>query len=78
MVAVPAERAVTSPVDELMVATDVLEDCQLPPVAVDVKLEVDPIHSAWVPLSVPALGGAVTVTDRVAVAVAQPPVPATL
>ena len=60
---------------EAMVAS--LED-QKPPDAVERRVVVPPMHSDCVPLIVPALGGAVTVTDRVAVAVAHPPVPATL
>ena len=74
----PGVSAVTKPVAELMVATDVFDELQMPPVVVEVKLVVLLTHRACVPLRVPADGGAVTVTDRVAVAVAQPPVPATL
>ena len=74
----PGVSAVTKPVAELMVATDVFDELQMPPVVVEVKLVVLLTHRACVPLRVPAAGGAVTVTDRVAVAVRQPPVPATL
>jgi hypothetical protein len=42
MVAVPAVRAVTNPVVALMVATELLEELQVPPVAVEVKVEVEP------------------------------------
>jgi hypothetical protein len=77
-VAVPGASAVTRPVVELMVATEVLEEDQVPPVAIEVKVEEDPTQSDWVPLSVPAEGVAVTVTDRVAVAVRQPPDPGTV
>ena len=43
--AVPGASAVTRPVVELMVATEVLEEDQVPPVAVEVKVEVDPTQS---------------------------------
>ena len=51
---------------------------QIPPFTVEAKVEVPPIQMAWVPLKVPALGGAVTVTVLVSVALAQPPVPVTV
>jgi hypothetical protein len=78
MVAVPGVSAVISPVVELIVATVVLEEDQVPPVAVEVKVEVEPTQSDCVPVRVPAVGAAVIVTERVAVAVRQPPVPGTV
>jgi len=78
MVAVPAVKPVTSPVVALTVATaGVLLD-QAPPVTVEVKVDVPLTQMPWLPLRVPAVGAAVTVTVRVAVALAQPPVPTTV
>ena len=75
MVAVPAVKPVTIPVVALTVATaGVLLD-QEPPVMVEVKVDVPLTQMLWFPLSVPAVGAVVTVTVRVAVALAQPPVP---
>ena len=75
MVAVPAVKPVTRPVVALTVATaGVLLD-QEPPVMVEVKVDVPLTQMLWFPLSVPAVGAVVTVTVRVAVALAQPPVP---
>ena len=75
MVAVPAVKPVTRPVVALTVATaGVLLD-QEPPVMVEVKVGVPLTQMLWFPLSVPAVGAVVTVTVRVAVALAQPPVP---
>jgi len=75
MVAVPAVKPVTRPVVALTVATaGVLLD-QEPPVMVEVKVDVPITQMLWFPLSVPAVGAVVTVTVRVAVALAQPPVP---
>jgi len=78
MVAVPAVNAVTNPVAAFTVATDVLLLLHVPPDTVDVYVSVEPTHKFWLPLNVPALGGAVTVTVRVAVASAHPPVPVTV
>ena len=78
MVAVPAVKPVTRPVVALTVATaGVLLD-QAPPVTVEVKVDVPLTQMSWLPLRVPAVGAAVTVTVRVAVALAQPPVPTTV
>ena len=50
----------------------------VPPPTVEVNV-VEPVkHIACVPLNVPALGGAVTVTVVDAVSFAQPPVPVTI
>jgi len=78
MVAVPAATLVTRPVEALMVATPVALLDQLPPEMVEAKVVVPETQTVWVPLRVPAEGAAVTVTVRVAVALAQPPVPATV
>jgi hypothetical protein len=55
-----------------------LELVQVPPGIVEIKLVEKPIHIACVPLRVPALGIAETVTERELVALGQPPVPATV
>ena len=78
MVAVPAVKPVTRPVVALTVATaGVLLD-QDPPVMEELKVVVPLTQILWFPLSVPAVGAVVTVTVRVAVALAQPPVPTTV
>jgi len=78
MVAVPAATPVTRPVEVSMVATAGVLLVQLPPEMVDTKVDVPFTQISSVPLSVPAVGAAVTVTVRVAVALAHPPVPATV
>ena len=61
--------AVTSPVDELTVATAALELVHCPPaLPVVVRLVVLPGQRVCVPLIVPADGAALTVTVLVAVA----------
>ena len=75
----PAATAVMTPVDEFTVATAVVPDVHAPPVLpLLVKVVVPLEQMACVPLSVPALGVAVTVTVLVAVALLQPPVPVTV
>ena len=62
MFVVPAATAVTTPVDEFTVATDVLELLQLPPeVPLLVYVAVCPIQSGEVPLTVPGNGSVLTV-----------------
>lgn len=79
MVAVPAPMPDMAPVDTFTVATAALLVDHAPPVLPLLeKVVVPPSQMACVPLSVPALGAAVTVTVRVAVALAQPPVPVTV
>ena len=78
MVAVPAATPVTRPVEVSMVATAGVLLVQLPPEMVDAKVDVPFTQISSVPLSVPAVGAAVTVTVRVTVALAHPPVPATV
>ena len=61
---------------ETTVATASLEEVHAPPeFPLVVKVVVPVLHIACVPLSVPAIGAAVTVTVLVAVTVEQPPVP---
>ena len=78
MVAVPADTPVTRPVEALIEATPVALLDQLPPETVEAKVVVPATHRVWVPLMVPAEGAAVMVIVRVAVALAHPPVPATV
>ena len=74
MVAVPAATPVTTPVEALTEAMPVLPDVHVPPlVPFDVKVVVPPTQTACVPLKVPALDAAVTVTVRVAVEAGHPP-----
>ena len=74
MVAVPAATPVTTPVEAFTVAIPVLPDVHVPPlVPFDVNVVVPPAQIACVPLSVPALDAAVTVTVRVSVEAAHPP-----
>ena len=78
MVAVPPLTPVTRPEVAFTVAIPGALLDQVPPVAVEAKVVVPLEQMFWFPLSVPALGAAVTVTLRVAVALAQPPVPMTV
>lgn len=75
---VPAVNPLIAPVDALIVATAGVPLLHEPPETVDVKVVLPPTQIPWVPLRVPALGAVVTVTVRVAVASAQPPVPVTV
>ena len=75
---VPAAAPVTTPVDALIDATEEVPADQVPPEIVEESVVVPFEQMAVVPESVPADGGAVTVTVKVAVAFAQPPVPATV
>jgi len=74
----PPLTVVITPDVALMVATPVLPDDHVPPLTVELNVVVPPKQTDVVPLSVPVDGGAVTVTVLVAVASAQPPVPATV
>ena len=78
MVAVPTNNAFTSPVMALMEATVGLLLLHEPPAEVDEKFAVAPKHKFWLPLSVPAEGGVVTVIVRVATASGHPPEPVTI
>ena len=78
MIAVPAVTPLTTPVEAFTVAMLVALLDQLPPLTVELKVVVLFAQTSCVPLSVPAVGAAVTVTERVAVALAQPPVPTTV
>ena len=78
MVAVPAVTPVTRPEVALTVAMLVSLLDQAPPEMVEVNVDVPLTQILWFPLSVPAVGAAVTATEREAVALAQPPVPTTV
>ena len=78
MVAVPAVKPVTNPVVALTVAMLVSLLDQVPPVMEELKVVVPLTQMLWFPLIVPAVGAVVTVTEREAVALAQPPVPGTV
>ena len=78
MVAVPDVTPLMAPEVASIVATPVLFELQLPPATVELKLVVPPTHIPCVPLKLPPVGAAVTVTVRVEVAFAQPPVPVTV
>jgi hypothetical protein len=74
----PTDTTVIAPVDPSIVATASVPLVHAPPLMVDVNV-VEPVsHIACVPLNVPALGKAVTVTTVDAVSFAQPPVPVTI
>ena len=78
MVAVPAVTPVTRPEVALTVAIAGALLDQVPPFAVEEKVVVAFTQMFCVPLRIPAVGAAVTVTVRVAVALVQPPVPVTV
>ena len=78
MVAVPAATPVTTPEVALTLAMLVSLLDQDPPVMVEVMVDVPITQMLWFPLSVPAVGAAVTVMVRVALALAHPPVPTTV
>ena len=73
------DTPVTTPEVLFTVAAPVLFDDHVPPLLpLLVRVVVPPMQIASVPLMEPALGAAVTVTVSEAVALAQPPVPATV
>ncbi len=78
MVVAPAATGVISPEDSSIVAIDSLPLVHTPPGMVLSKVVVPSEHTAVVPLNIPAIKGAVTVTIRVAVVVPQPLKPATV
>ena len=78
IVAVPPEIPLTSPVEAFTVATAGLLLLQLPPPTDELNDEELPAQMVWVPLRTPAMGAAVTVIVRDAVASAHPPVPETV
>ena len=78
MVATPTARPVINPEVELIVAIEAADDDHVPPVEVDVNVVVNPVHIDCVPINIPAVGGAVTVTVLVAVTLLHPPVPNTV
>jgi hypothetical protein len=71
MVTVPLLTPRTMPVVPLMVATEGLLLIQLPPVTVELSVEVELIHNEVVPLIVPAGVVGVTVTSSVATPMPQ-------
>ena len=71
MVAVPAAIPAITPEEALIVAVPGAEDVHVPPVTVEVNVELPPLQIAWVPESVPDAGAAVIVTFCVVV----PPLP---
>ena len=77
MVAVPAVPPVTTPV-ALTVATEAFVVDQVPPETVEVNVDELPAQIDWLPVIVPADACVETVNNRVAVALTQPPVPATV
>ena len=74
----PAATGVISPVDSSIVAIDSLPLVHTPPGMVLSKVVVPSEHISCVPINVPALKGAVTVTICMAMAVEQPPKPVTI
>lgn len=72
IVVVPAVTPVTTPVEELIVATAVLLDVHTPPVVVLDNVVVDPAHTAVVPVIDATVGNAVTVTAVAALVVEHP------
>ena len=62
IVVVPAVTPLTTPVEELMVATAVLLDVQKPLAVVLDNVVVDPVHTAVVPVIDATTGNAVTLT----------------
>jgi hypothetical protein len=70
-VAVPAATPVTRPEEASTVAIVGSLLVQEPPEIVEVKVVVPATHTAWLPLRVPAEGGAVTVTIVAAETVEQ-------
>ena len=64
-----------TPVRVFMVAIAGLAELHVPTLIVEANVVVEPTQTFWVPLNVPEVGGAVTVTVRVCMAfVVQPPV----
>ena len=72
---VPADTPVTTPVDELIVATPVLALVHAPPLTLEPKVVVVLSHKVVVPLNVPALGDAVTVTVSASLSSLHPVLP---
>ena len=67
-----------TPVVEFTVAILVFEELQVPPLTVDENVVDASAHIVCVPERVLAVGAVLTVTVRVAVPAAQPPVPGTV
>ena len=61
----PAATPVTTPLDALIVATEVVAEDQVPPLTVEESVVVPFEQMACIPDNVPALDGLVTVPDAV-------------
>jgi hypothetical protein len=72
MVAVPAATPVTTP-EALTVATEVLEEDQVPPAVTSARVVVDPAQTVVVPVIAATTGRALTVTVAVEVEVQPEP-----
>ena len=73
----PADIAVSIPVDALMVATAGLLLLQVPPLVISISVVVVPIHWSVLPITVATDGAGLMVTVIPAVAL-QPDVPVTV
>jgi len=73
MVEVPADTPDTTPVEEFTVATPVALLLHVPPVVVELKVVVDPAHTAVVPVMAPTVGNGFTVTVTTLLARVVPP-----
>ena len=65
MFVVPALTPVITLLAVFTVATAGLLEVHVPPLTVDANVVVSPTQIFWIPLRVPGVGGAVTVTVRV-------------
>jgi len=65
IVAVPPPTPVTCPLDELTMATPVLDEEKVPPEVVELKVVVKPAQIVFVPVNAFTVGLAFTVTDDV-------------
>lgn len=74
----PIVSALIKPLVGFTVATAGVADDHVPPAIDEFNVLVPPRQIAVVPVIVPALGAAVTVTVAIADAFAQPPVPVTV
>ena len=68
---------VTAPVVALIVATEVVDEVQDPPVKEEDKVGVEPMQIAVVPNKFPVVGAAVIVTTALVETFEHPPVPIT-
>ncbi len=75
---VPAVSPVATPVVEFIVAIVGLLLLHVPPLAVEERVLVNPRQIVLLPVIVPALGALVTIKVLFAMALEQPPLPATV